>query len=199
MPRHVCKSLLHPAFLTLVLSACTSLGPKPIPAVVLEKTKMPSEFTYNSYPKLPEKIFVPSSLLDYRYVGRSHVEVREGPKATYKIKEYILPYGTQTVVIAAFRNWRKILLPANGETGWVHYRVLHPIVEPELLAINPEKLPIVIVKRPIDCVYNVENNAAIKTQIALGRAFIVLKEEKDRYLVWLKETDSVAWIKQSNF
>ncbi len=161
--------------------------------IISESTSLPAVYLYKNYPNLPDRIFVPSSLVEFRYVGRSHVEVREGPSINFKLKDYILPYGFKVVVLDELKSWRKILMPEIDEIGWVNYKALYPASEKELIAINPKKLSVVVAKKAIKEIsgFKGENLA---TKIGVGKAFLVLKEQNGRYLIWLKDTASVAWV-----
>jgi hypothetical protein len=163
---------------------------------VQRQTVLPQ--TFSSYQKnLGERapIVVPREFVYLQVISRPVAELREGPGHHFAIKDRLIDRGTEVIVLDEVGVWKKILVATDNEVGWVHQQTMSDL---DLISgniiLNPKLLPVVIAIRPITSVYQIEDLKPKRVKIDKGTLFISLKEKLGRRLLWISETNSVAWV-----
>jgi len=167
-----------------------------------------SKFSIKSTTKVPEhfleqvetksRLEIPQGMLELWQINREQVEVREGPGVDFELKVSLLDYGENVIITARKGVWRKFLSLDTKIRGWIHYRRLSPLEKKiDSIVIPVKNLEKVFAIRDVNKVYSYGDNKQQSVHIPKGRGFPFMKQKGDKNLVWIYETNSVAWVLDS--
>jgi hypothetical protein len=166
-------------------------------AQIQSVTILPVDFSNTNLAHLgKELVTIPKSLLSYSYIQRPRAEFRSGPGSEFDLLDSTLEGHDKVIIFDTIGVWSKVISPRLGISGWVHRKALASDLEADSAEIEVavKLLPTVIAIEAIDHVYSYGDLGNAAVSITRGTQFIALRKVKGRTLVWLTETNSVAWI-----
>jgi len=184
------------SLLALVTSCATSTTetPQPPENLVKNHTILPESFGSQGA-ELFTHLLVPNELLRLSVVSRPRAEVREGPALHFPVQDNILTVGDKVIEFQRVDVWSRIIAVKSGQRGWVHYQTLqrdHRV--PQKVEVETQLLPNVFTKVEGARLYDYPSQRALEASIPRGRALRMLMQGRSRAIVWLAETNTVAWI-----
>jgi hypothetical protein len=137
---------------------------------------------------------IPNSLLSFSHVTQPAAEMREGPGSQFPLQGVLLETGDRVLVLDHYRKWVKVFQGDTGRSGWMHQQSLTPLsTQTGSFTVDTRALEALVVT-PGRSLMSYPDQAIVPLPIPVGRVFFVLKKEKKRSLVWLPESQSVAWV-----
>ena len=131
-------------------------------------------------------------------------EWRKGPGLGFEIHDDLLTPSTEVILTRVAGPWLKVCplasSPLEGSeavrVGWIHVRSLagRPYRNPRALRVPTVALPVVFAKEPIHKLGEFSRNRWHKVNIPKGSAFLGFAASSENTLVWLPQTQSVAWL-----
>lgn len=138
---------------------------------------------------------IPNELLNEAVVTRQHAELRLGPGEQYSLDDTIIGAGTKIVTFERFGAWQKVFIPMLKKEGWLHHKTLKPEKSSKQeVTIASTNLPIISILKNVHQVSSYPDKRKVKFKIPKGAVFLAIKYEKEKVLVWIPETNSVAWL-----
>lgn len=181
----------------LALFSCASTEP----VTPQLKTIVPDSFEKKSH-ELGKNAVLGKETVKVLRISRNRAELRKGPGTNYEIQDEILKNGETCLLLEEMGVWRKIL-PLTDEgtkkTGWVHKKTISVDNSVDKISINLNKLPAVVAIKRVNKIFSYSKMEQIKVDIPKGTAFVALQKHKWRTLVWLPQTNSLAWVSQRDF
>jgi hypothetical protein len=188
------RNFLFVVAMMITLSGCVSNGPvKPE-----LRTVLPSSFKKEGESLNKMAVLHPKTLKLYS-VKRSKAELRKGPGVGFDLKDVILKKGALGILIEEKGVWRKIIPLENKDSGWVHKKTIEVSKQNSEIEISLRKLPAVVAVKRVERMYDFSTIKQLKVNIPKGTAFVALQKHKWRTLVWLHQTNSLAWVSQRDF
>lgn len=180
---------------TLMVSSCATNSPvKPS----LE-TEIPEDFHDNNK-LLSGTAVLPAQTLELLEVVRNRAELRKGPAITYDLENEIANKGDVGILLSSKGVWKKVYWIDSEKSAWVHGKATAQMRNsPKQISVDLKKLPVVAAYKPTSRIYDYSSIKRIKVDIPKGTTFIVLKKHKWRLLVWLPQTNTLAWVAQRDF
>lgn len=189
---------MRPLILLLLISmllACQAEHRPLEPIAITATTVLPKQYSASLKRIEPARRRVASTMLTIAKVQRPHADLRVGPGADYHLHDYSLPLGTEVLVLQSAGVWRKVLLTRHGLQGWVHAKAITQVDKiPGFRDLDMNSLPTVAALREIDMVRTFPYAKQAATKIPRGAMFRALSENTTGVLVWLAESNSVAWL-----
>ena len=140
-------------------------------------------------------LLIETQLLDIYKIVRPTVEMRDGPGLNYPLDANLLQEGDLVVKIADHGIWRKVLVLTSGEKAWVHYRTIKAYrPSKKYISMKLNHIPRVFVSGPISHAIDFSTGQKRPWSPAKGRPFPVLQKRGKLTLVYLPETNSLAWL-----
>lgn len=160
---------------------------------------IPEKFSpASSIKKRFEQIIFPVEFFDESEIVRPRAELRSGPGVQFPLKEDVLTKGTKVILFERLGVWQKVLAyEGKGDriSGWVHYQTIKDSYKSQLeMTISVRDLPSLVVARKISKVYTNPSFDLKKVEIPRGKVFNWLCRRNKKYLIWIAETNSVAWL-----
>lgn len=141
------------------------------------------------------RLLIPAEMLTVSEIVRPRAEVRSGPGVQFELTDKVLLQGADVLVFDKVGVWRKIVVMATSQTGWVHAQTLaEPRPSDVPMIVDPKRLPTVLAMREVDQVRSFPEQAPVKTKVPKGAMFRSLMYADAGTLVLLPETSSVMWI-----
>lgn len=172
--------------------------------VVIQKTILPQSYG-ESHGRAAgvEVLSVGFELVDSAVTVRPRTEVRVGPGVEFELTDAVLSEGERVLVYGLVGSWRRIVSTVGGVRGWAHRGSLRfdrhnakTLRESgQKLSVKPTLLPLVFAHKTVVQILQYPGLEPLNTFIPQGKSFYLLKEESGRKLIWLTETNSVAWVK----
>lgn len=180
-------------FLIFWIGSCQSSIIKP-----KDTTKLPVGYEYNT-DRLNSMGLFDGSFFNNVITTRNNVEMRHGPGVRFDLKDKIYPKDTIGIVTESIGNWVKFIPVGGGITGWIHAKTVRSYNQTEKITMSFRKLPIVTAVHRVTKVFDYKSLEKFATIIPKGTAFVALKKHKWRLLVWIPQTNSLAWVSQRDF
>lgn len=149
--------------------------------------------------ELNQNAVLDSGILKIIRVQREHAELRKGPGARFGIQDDVLKRGHKGILIEAKGVWRKIISIDGELSGWLHKKSIVRHYEKEKIKISFDRLPVVVAIRDVNRMYDYKDISLLNVKIPKGTPFIAFQKHKWRTLVWLPQTNSLAWVSQKDF
>ncbi|MEZ4743591.1 MAG: hypothetical protein R3B45_14295 [Bdellovibrionota bacterium] len=166
--------------------------------VVQARTITPKSFNFRLVTTLSkDALRVPANVLELARVVRKKAEVRDGPNSSFLLQDQILDKDELVVVIDAIGVWKKVFAYQREITGWVHADMIENVaLRTDMITIKINSLPVVVAVQPLNYMHTYPDRQKKHIYIRKGSQFIALKRGMRSVLVWLTETNSVAWLPQ---
>ena len=143
---------------------------------------------------VPDFLTLPPELLRLKKINRPSTPLREGPGSGFPIQARLLSWGAIVAETDQYSVWRKVITIPELRTGWVHFRTLgddtsykNPVRLPGSL------LPLRHTRRQLTEVAGFSDNQPVSATIPADRGLLQIRSEPTRTLLWIAETNSVAW------
>lgn len=208
------KTLIFIFALPLVLLQYSCLTPEQVeptvitvPAKTIVSVPTKSDFSHEEAAQPPKKVKTEIeqpirfevAVLDARKIVRPRVEIREGPGAAYFIEDTILEKGELVVVLEKYFRWRKVLAVEKKVEGWVHEKTLsQDNVTKGTPQISLNHFPSIFPRVNLKRVFDYRTNKKIPYEIPRGKNLRKLRQDKNRVLIFIEETHSVAWLREGD-
>lgn len=128
-------------------------------------------------------------------IVRNRAELREGPGANFKVKNQLLHQDETVITFNVHGAWYKVLSLSKGHSGWVHFKVLGPsFTNPSPISVSLNQLPTIFSIKPVEMVRTFPRSLPMRVSIPKGQAFLALKMNKGRTLVWSQANNTVFWL-----
>lgn len=158
-------------------------------------TVLPPSFAQTLPDAGERRLLVPAEMLTVSEIVRPKAEVRGGPGVQFELADKVLVQGTAVLVFDKVGVWRKIVVMATSQTGWVHAQTLaEPKPSDVPMLVDPRRLPTVLAMREVEQVRSFPAQNPVKTKVPKGAMFRSLMYADAGTLVLLPETNSVMWI-----
>ena len=188
-------------FILLGVIGCMPWASKPVTppklsvVSVQSRTIVPAEITAQNTIE-SSLLQIPNSLLSFSQVTQSAAEVREGPGSQFPIQALFLEPGDRVLILDQYQKWVKIFHGDAGRSGWVHQQALTstPISTGSFTVDTRSLETLFVQKKHGSQLASYPEQTVLPLAVPVGRMFFVLKKEKKRALVWLPESQSVAWL-----
>ena len=140
--------------------------------------------------------FVPSRVLKLRSIIRDLTTLRRGPGGQYELRDNVLKKGSIVLEIERSKTWVKVYALTSGTSGWLHRKTTGPS--------GPISNAVSIKINHLPKVFSKSNKARFKPfkggrwrQVTLpkGTPFYTLHRNRDKMLVLIGKTKSIAWIR----
>jgi hypothetical protein len=163
------------------------------------KTELPRDFNSQNE-LLSGKALLPAHTLELLEVVRKRAELRKGPAITYDLKDKTALKGDVGIPLNTKGVWKKVYLIESGTSGWIHGKTVSSLEgNPKMISVDLKKLPVVAAYKPTKTIYDYPTIKKLDVDIPKGTTFIVFKKYKWRLLVWLPQTNTMAWVAQKDF
>ncbi len=172
--------------------SCSSV---PITARVHSTTIIPEPGKYKTHPTYLE---MDSHLVDIHKVVRPIAEIRVGPGVHFPIQDQTIGKGEIIVVMEKLKHWVKVYTPFRSLTGWVHQKTIQSTPYQKNLKIPFQKLPSVFVIKNLTKLIDYHSKKPTIIKAAKGAFFKSLKKEKSLTLIYIPQSNSIAWIKSGD-
>lgn len=172
---------------------------KPLVTSIEAKTIIPRSFDRQPISLDPSHLVkIPKQLLSAAMIVRPRAELRMGPGSTFDLLDSILEENDKVMIFDTIGVWSKIVSLRLGIGGWVHKKVLalDESAPDSNIEVATKLLPTVIAIEAVTHMYSYGDLAKIPVRIGKGSQFIALRKIGGRTLVWLADTNSVAWISE---
>ncbi len=171
-----------------------------LPSESLGESKESGEVKNHDSDLTHEKmVYFPPDLFDESFIIRPRAELRTGPGTQFPLNEQVLSNETKVLVFERLGVWRRVLAYETNVSGWVHHQTLAPTAPNENgIALSPSDLPNLVVLRRVTKVFLNPDFHPKKVDIPRGWVFNWLCRRNKKYLVWIKETNSVVWLSEED-
>ena len=154
-------------------------------------TILPDSFLAQT--KTAGTVEMPISLIEAYQSNRNHVDLREGPGVNYRLKGSLI-LGEVLILSARKGVWRKIVSLDRNVRGWVHHKRLSRVLnDKNIVSIYPARVQQVFAIRDVHHIYSYSKRRQLSVKIPKGRSFPLLRKKGKWNLIWLPETNSLAW------
>ena len=196
------KSIFILISATCSFTACvTPSEPEPVTPQVIAKTVInPDELGQLSREAIQKmsaqkEVMISLDLVEARKVARARVELREGPGAAYYLEDEILTENQLVIVLDRYFRWRKVLVTDRGVTGWVHEQTLSDTTESSgSVKVSLNSLTALFTASNMKRVLDYETSKKVSLTVPKGSRFYKLKKVKNKYLILMEDTMSIAWV-----
>lgn len=196
------KSLALFLLVTWSFTAClTPSEPETVTPEVIAKTVINPEelgqLSREAIQKMSAKkeVIISLDLVEARKVARPRVELREGPGAAYFLEDEILTENQLVIVLDRYFRWRKVLVTDRGVTGWVHEQTLSESIEKSgNVKVSLNSLTALFTASNMRRVLDYETSKKVSIKLPKESRFYKLKKVKNKYLILMEDTMSVAWV-----
>ncbi len=194
------------AAVLLGLAACVSSGDESadfdashLLPLIEPITKIPQAAPAKELGALPEMAEFDPGLVMMSRIDRPRAEVRLGPGPDYPLSDAVLTQDLQVITWQKVGVWQKIVT-LNGEIqGWVHSAALGKMsVNQQRLKLKVATFPIVSLVRDVTAVFDYASAEEVQVVWPRGTMYVMLMENSRRKLLWVKNTNSVAWINRED-
>jgi hypothetical protein len=166
---------------------------KPFTEITAAKSLWESRHNAEAVVTVPKELFLMSAL------RRDHVELREGPGAGYAVKDRLLSKGEKVLVFDRIGVWRRVYALSDGSQGWLHVKMINGLRRSkEALQVAAKDLPVLYAVNYIKKIYSFPEEKIIDVNIPKGTTFSYFKKTARQALVWIKSTNSVAWMSRED-
>lgn len=149
--------------------------------------------------RLSSKIIIPRKLFQLYHVSRPRAELRVGPGPQFSILPKILEQGTLLIQIGHHGKWKKIIVPQENLTGWIHSKLMEPDQsQASPLTIPLQALPTVFSTKRRTRAFAYDTNKSITLKIPKGSVFHMISQDQHRVLAILESTQSVIWLSKKD-
>lgn len=168
-------------------------------AKVRPVTILPADFSGALGEAREPLVIVPPGMLNVAKVVRPRAEVRSGPGAQFELGDKVLAEGAEVLVFNRVGVWRKIVVMATSQSGWVHAQALsEPRLSEIALRVDVRRLPTVLAVRDVGQVRGYPTSDVLNASVPRGAMFRSLRHAENNTLVWLPETGSVMWMSRKD-
>ena len=193
--------ILSYSFCMIYVSACTLSGyPEVTPPSIIEvNPDAKQQATQNTIGyKQAKMLKVPGSVLMIKAVNKPSTPLRLGPGTHFPISDRLLQWGQTVIETESFKVWRKIIIPDNLRTGWVHHKTLTTQVsgarKNQIYHLPSNVLPIKHSKKSSAELYTFHDLVKLDLEIPENTPFIQLQTQNQKSLILLNKNGNVAWI-----
>ena len=179
----------------ILLGGCAT---KPKDYLTLKNhNKLP--ITLQNTPQITDNIKtfkIPGQFLKLKKIARKTAEARIAPTLKHTLNGVIFEKDDLVIEIASAGIWRKVYAPEKNLSGWVHYKTLKD-------DSGQKRKVFSIKKRFLSRVFPIKKRLNLKSyktkrkkslKAPKLRPFYTLKSHRDKILVIIEETKSVAWL-----
>lgn len=141
------------------------------------------------------ELYIPSKLLRLVEVKTYFAPFREGPGFNYPIKDKLLLKKSIHVELDSYGQWTKVLNLTTGKKGWIYKDFVHLVDSPKKnYKIRLDKLPLFMTVKDSSIIRSFDKKSLIRKAVPKGSYFISLNSSKKEKLVWLEDSNSLAWL-----
>lgn len=177
------------------IASCATNEPAPKEGMSLEAVSPRTEFKPLSADTNDHALLVPRSMLTVAYVTSAKTVAREGPGGQFPVSDIVFEHGQRLLVFDQIGVWAKVLEVASGQTGWLHKKTItKPAPNNHPIEVHSALLPVVFAIQPIGRLVAYDAVRDVPAVIPKGASFTVFSKQKGKTLIWLKESNSVAWL-----
>ncbi|MBQ47117.1 MAG: hypothetical protein CMP10_06520 [Zetaproteobacteria bacterium] len=191
----------------LVLSCSTSDKNNGKQINIISHTIFPNDINHKTFSRNEvSNLVLPSRLIDAGVIKRPNAELRTGPGPQYEIFNELLFKDDVVVTFEKVGQWRKVVLtepfsdiafsnkPPHTRKGWVHSKSYMNLTPQRYIKIKKSSLPVVFSLKKISRAWSFHNGKEEKVEIPDQTMFRVIRQTKDKVLIVIEETQSIAWL-----
>ena len=196
----ILKTLAFSLYL-IYLNGCTlTRHAESIPPSIIEVNpdakQQASQYTIGY--KQAKMLKVPGSVLMIKAVNKPSTPLRLGPGTHFPISDRLLQWGQTVIETESFKVWRKIIIPDNLRTGWVHHKTLTTQIsgarKNQIFQLPGNVLPLKHSKKKSAELYTFHDLVKLDLEIPENTPFIQLQTQNQKSLILLNTNGNVAWI-----